>query len=180
MNSVKIQAIRDELEHLWKFAIKLCQSQDIAEELVQKASLRAIERIDQYEEDTNLRSWLFSILHSIWKNELRRTQNWQTTELTEYIEDENLNIGCRGESSQYLKEVLNKVNQLPENLREVMLLVCVEGYSYKDAAYILDVAHGTVMSRLARARIELGKLAETRGILRAVANSSRGNVHEIR
>jgi len=149
-------SIQEELPSLWRFAYRLTCSQDFAEDLVQRTVLRGLEKQHQYQVGTKLRSWLFAIMHSIWKNELRSTmirKNYAFSlkqEATEHYD-------CVGESSQMLREVKEQVDLLPEAQRTVLLLVSVEGYSYKEAAEILDIAVGTVMSRLSRARMTIGK-----------------------
>ena len=148
--------LQEELPHLWRFAYRLTCSQDFAEDLVQRAVLRAIEKQHQYQVGTKLRSWLFTIVHSIWKNELRSTlirKNYAFSAAQESRES----YSCTGESSQMLQEVTQQVDQLPEAQRTVLLLVCVEGYSYQETADILDIPVGTVMSRLSRARMTIGK-----------------------
>ena len=156
MNERFSDQFREELPHLWRFGLRLSGSRDVSEELVQKTILRALEKRHQFSEGTKLRSWLFTILHSVWKNEMRaqairKNVSFNTVE----VEQAASNIGTV-DNAIFLKEVMKRVVQLPEAQRTVMLLVCVEGYSYKEAGEILEIPIGTVMSRLARSRLQIG------------------------
>jgi RNA polymerase sigma-70 factor (ECF subfamily) len=161
MNSDFNDKFKDELPHLWRFAFRLSRSEDVAEDLVQRAMLRGLEKRHQYVSGTSLRSWLFSIVHSIWKNELRSEtirKNYAFSVSEDEIEQA---YTCQAEHSRLLIEVVQQVDRLPEAQRNVLILVCVEGYSYKEAADILDIPVGTVMSRLARARLTVGEAFST-------------------
>jgi len=156
MNHIVSDNLSHELPHLWRFALRLSRSSSVAEELVQKTAVRALERRHQFIPNSTLRSWLYSIMHSIWKNELRaEAVRQQRTFNTSDIDDIGLEP-CAGEGQQLFREVIHHVNQLPEAQRTALLLVCIEGYSYREAADIMDVAIGTVMSHIARARITIG------------------------
>lgn len=149
--------LQDEMPHLWRFALRLSSSTANAEDLVQKTVVRALERQHQFALGSRLRSWLYSIMHSIWKNELRSAALREQSSL--HIDDyQSYAIEeSHSEELQLFSQVIVKVNQLPEAQRTVMLLVCVEGHSYQEVADILDIAIGTVMSRLARARLTIGE-----------------------
>jgi RNA polymerase sigma-70 factor (ECF subfamily) len=146
------------LPRLWRFALRLTREKADAEDLVQRCCLRALERRAQWRPESSLLSWLFSIMHSIWLNEIRARQcrgNWTT----EWENDLDLYHDPRAADPAQralYKQVVASVEALPDNQRAVVLLVAVEGLSYKEAAQALSVPIGTVMSRLARARIALG------------------------
>lgn len=147
------------LPRLWRFAMRLTRERSDAEDLVQRCCLRALERRDQWRPDTSLLSWLFSIMHSIWLNEIRTRQHRR--KWTAELDEDQLDL-CHdrratdpSEHALY-RQVIAAVEALPEEQRSVVLLVAVEGLSYKEAAVALSVPIGTVMSRLARARIAIG------------------------
>ncbi len=148
------------LARLWRYGLVLSGSRDFADDLVQATCVRALERAHQFLPGTRLDRWLFSILHSIWLNELRARRirlggGFVDPEgLTAPGEPERL------ETNILLGEVLKQVQGLPEAQREAVLLVYVEGLTYREAADVLDVPIGTVMSRLAAARLALGKLKQ--------------------
>ena len=149
------------LPRLWRFALRLARNTADAEDLVQRTCLRALERRAQWQPGSALLSWLFTIEHSIWLNELRSAQRRRTGSLdTEpTLGDADLLVSPTGSPEQGLhyRQVVQAVEALPEAQRVVMLLVAVEGLSYREAADVLDIPIGTVMSRLARARATLGQ-----------------------
>jgi len=147
------------LPRLWAFSLRLCGNQHDAEDLVQRACLRALERAHQLQPGTAPLSWMFSIVHSTWINELkarsvrsRSSMEWDDAFL-ETVPDPG---ACDPESALMSSEIIAAVERLPEAQRVVMLLVAVEGMSYSEAAEVLEVPIGTVMSRLSRARQTIG------------------------
>lgn len=148
------------LKRLWRYGLVLSGDSDTAHDLVQATCLRALERCEQFEPGTQLSRWTYTILSSIWKNEIRsrkvRTgQGFVDPEIaliTDGVREMDTNLLAR--------QVLKEVERLPEGQREAVFLVYGEGLSYREAAEILDVPQGTVMSRLATARARLGALKD--------------------
>jgi RNA polymerase sigma-70 factor, ECF subfamily len=130
----------------------------VADDLVQATCLRAIERADQFVPGTKVDRWLLAILRSIWLNELRARRIREGRGFVEA--DQVLTIdGAREiEMNTTASAVLRAIDRLPEAQRETVLLVYGEGYSYAEAAEVLAVPIGTIMSRLAAARAALAKL----------------------
>jgi RNA polymerase sigma-70 factor (ECF subfamily) len=154
------------LPRLWRFALRLAGDRHDAEDLVQRACVRALERRHQFQPGTSTLSWLFSIIHSVWLNELRArnirnhgSMQW-TEELADTVADP---AACNPEVYTLHQQIISAVEKLPDAQRTVMLLVAVEGLSYKEAASVLDVPIGTVMSRLARARLTIGESLSSSG-----------------
>lgn len=151
-----------ELPALWRFALQLTRDKHDAEDLVQRTCVRAMEQSDHYNDSGKLKSWLFRIAHNIWKNELRSRDVRHRGDL-QAVNPEGLEVNELGrdnstpETRFELQQVINAVEALPEGQRLVTQLVCVSGFSYAETASILDVAVGTVMSRLARARVAIGE-----------------------
>jgi RNA polymerase sigma-70 factor, ECF subfamily len=149
------------LPRLWRFALRLTRHHDDAQDLVQRCYVRALERRHQWQLGTSLLSWLFAIMHSIWINELRSAQRRREGNLggdddsPEEFADPNPNTDP--EYQLMFKQIIHAVQKLPDAQRLVMVLVAVEGMSYREAADVLDVPIGTVMSRLARARVTIGE-----------------------
>jgi RNA polymerase sigma-70 factor, ECF subfamily len=145
------------LPRLWRYALLLAGVRDVAEDLVQATCARAIERAYQYNADTRLDRWLFSILRSIWLNELRSRR---IREGRGFVDPEEalFSDGAEIETNIFAGQVLNAVHGLPEAQRETVLLVYVEGLSYAEAAEFLGAPIGTIMSRLAAARLKLAAL----------------------
>jgi RNA polymerase sigma-70 factor, ECF subfamily len=159
------RALPQLLPRLWRFALRLAGDKDDAEDLVQRACIRALERQYQLQPGSSTVSWLFAIVHSVWLNEVRarkirshRSIQW-TEELAETVADP---LALDPETYVLHQQIVSAVERLPDAQRTVMLLVAVEGMSYREAATVLEVPIGTVMSRLARARLTIGKDLGTR------------------
>jgi RNA polymerase sigma-70 factor (ECF subfamily) len=140
---------------LWAFALRLCSDRHDAEDLLQRTCLRALERPHQLRPDTTPLSWMFSIMHTTWINELRARKirsrcrvEWNDV-LLETVADA---VTPTPEQNMMVGQIIEAVERLPEAQRTVMLLVVFEGLSYSDTAQALGVPIGTVMSRLSRAR----------------------------
>ena len=146
------------LPRLRRFAYGLTGDGHQADDLVQAGCLKAIERWSQYQSGTSLASWLFRILQTTWLDEYRTRQRQQTDSWDEGFEELMGDDGTTLlEARSEARAVRRLVAELPEDQRAVLMLVAVEGLSYKEAAEVLELPLGTVMSRLARAR---GRLAE--------------------
>ena len=154
------ESISELYPKLWRFCLGLTSNVPQAEDLAQAVCLQALEKHYQFKVGTNLRAWLFTIARNKWINELRqnaiRTGGGLLT--LDDVQLQDLNIDT--ETNIFARQMLLKVMELPEAQREAVLLVYVEGMSYREASEIMDVPIGTVMSRLATAR---AKLAETAG-----------------
>jgi len=149
------------LPRLRRFAYGLTGDGHQADDLVQAGCLKAIERWSQYQSGTSLASWLFRILQTTWLDEYRTRQRQQTDSWDEGFDELMGDDGTTLlEARSEARAVRRLVAELPEDQRAVLMLVAVEGLSYKEAAEVLELPLGTVMSRLARAR---GRLAEGLG-----------------
>jgi RNA polymerase sigma-70 factor, ECF subfamily len=151
------------LPRLRRFARGLAGVPDQADDLVQSACERAIARIHQWTPGTRLDSWMFRIIQTIWLDQKRaqrvRTGEGRVDADSPLVEPELAIDGVREMDSQITYDAVRRaMGKLPEEQRAVMMLVCVEGQSYKEAADTLSIPIGTVMSRLSRARTALSKL----------------------
>jgi RNA polymerase sigma-70 factor (ECF subfamily) len=148
------------LPNLRRFAISLCRSRDLADDLVQAACERALANSERFEPGTRFDAWLFRIVRNLWIDHIRRQR---TAGPQEDIEQRQDLVGACGERDVEARFILNSVAQaitdLPDDQREIILLVCVEDLSYREAAGVLDIPIGTVMSRLARASRNKCRLA---------------------
>ena len=146
------------LPRLWRYGLVLARDSVVAEDLVQATCLRALERSSQFAIGTRLDHWLFSILRSIWINQLR-AQRIRTGHGLVDPEEVLITDGAQQiETNILAAQVLKRALGLPEAQRETLLLVYVEGLTYQEAADRLNVPVGTVMSRLAAARLKLSAL----------------------
>ncbi|MFH5252805.1 RNA polymerase sigma factor [Burkholderia semiarida] len=144
----------DLLPRLRSFAMRLTANRHDADELVQRACLRALERAHQLRAGTSPVSWVFSIIHSIWLNELRR-RNHRDRLLLEWSHAAAETVAdprAAPETRVAVGQILAAVERLPASQRSALLLVSIDGLSYRQAAAALDVPVGTIMSRISRAR----------------------------
>ncbi len=151
------------LPRLRRFARGLTGSSVEADDLVQAACERALARRHQFQEGTRFDSWMFRIVQTIWIDQIRSREVRKTD--GDIGEDR---LGSdepvrRVEARLTLAEVRRAVDRLTPDQRAALLLVTVEGLSYKEAAEVVDVPVGTIMSRLARARIALQLQLEAGG-----------------
>lgn len=150
----------DNLPALKRFAIVLCRDEPACDDLVQATCERALGRWQQFHPGTRLRGWLFSIMHSIWKNKLRRHHN-QRNAHDKLRHESTATDGEREALGKIeLSEVLSALKGLSHDQATAITLVSLNGLSYREAAQILDIPQGTLESRIARGRIALGKLLE--------------------
>jgi RNA polymerase sigma-70 factor (ECF subfamily) len=151
-------ALAGHLSRLWRYGLFLTGRRDTAEDLVQATCVRALERAHQFEAGTRMDRWLFSILRSIWLNDIR-ARRVRTGEGTVDAETALAFDGAEQvEANVLFHQVLREMQSLPGAQREAVFLVYVEGLAYREAAAVLDVPIGTIMSRLAAARVALGHL----------------------
>lgn len=150
------------LPRLRRFGYSLTGSMDEADDLVQSACERALLRLDQYERGSRLDSWMFRIMQTTWIDRVRmvrRRGNVNDPEMLAAVPFD-ARIHEQTEARAALDIVRAEIALLPEDQRLVLALVTVDGMSYKDAAEVLEVPIGTVMSRLSRARKRLGEALE--------------------
>lgn len=156
------------LPRLWRFALRLSGDTHDAEDLLQRACLRALERADQLKPDTTPLSWMFSIVHSTWVNEVRTRSVRGRSSIAwddAFLETVTDASAPTPESDLMHRQIIASVERLPEGQRVVMLLIGVEGLSYAETATVLDLPIGTVMSRLSRARQAIGTIFIQQGII---------------
>lgn len=148
------------LPRLRRFAISLCRSREKADDLVQTACAKALAARESWAPDTRFDAWMFRILRNSWIDTLRQGQR---EGISADIADHEDAASTDGEGAAVARLTLQTVNdaidRLPPEQREVLVLVCVEDFSYAEAAQTLGVPVGTVMSRLARAREKIARMS---------------------
>ncbi len=150
--------LAEHLTRLWRYGLVLSGNRDTAEDLVQATCVRALERAHQFQPGTKLDRWLYTILNSIWKNEIRSQKIRQGAGFVDAEEVLKTDGAAKVETNILARQVLEEVQSLPEVQRVTIFLVYAEGLTYKEAAEALDVPIGTIMSRLAAGRAKLGQL----------------------
>jgi RNA polymerase sigma-70 factor (ECF subfamily) len=155
----------EHIDGLYSYALVLTRNRSEAEDLVQETYVRAIGAMGRLRAESNVKSWLFTILRNIWFNQLRQRRTApQIVEMD--VEGINVGIGIKTDDDPYAlyvrtlerNQVREAIQQLPAESREIILLREYEELSYQEIATILDCPTGTVMSRLARARAKLRAL----------------------
>lgn len=142
-----------QIPHLRRYARALLGDRALAEDLVQDSLERAWSRFHLWREGSNLRTWLFTIMHNLHANLARNaSRRPQTSPL-----DEDFSVPVRADQEDRLEVAALEaaLARLPEEQRQVVLLVGLEEMSYQEAAATLSIPIGTVMSRLHRGRERL-------------------------
>lgn len=151
------------LPRLRRFARTLTRHHADADDLVQIALERALTRYQQWDPQSRLDSWIFSIIRNAWIDEVRQRQRrGQHLDLDAIYESAGGDsVGDAPDTRIEMMSVQQALATLPEEQRTAVSLVLVEGLSYKEAAQVMDIPIGTLTSRLARGRDALQKLLRT-------------------
>ena len=161
MHDLDEQQWRELLQRLRRFALWLTREPGSADDLVQGTVERALSRSSQQRDADALRAWLFTILYRLFLDGKRRERlhaRWLAWFGRAEQEDEP--VGGNVENIVLAQADLQAFAQLSTEQRALLLLVSIEGLSYKEAAQALQIPIGTVMSRLSRARAALRELTE--------------------
>lgn len=158
-----MSAFLDEIETcvpaLRRYARALTHDADLADDLVQDSLERAIRKRDLWRPTGSLRAWLFRILLNVYRNDLRgRRRIPAALPLDARLSEPGVPAAQHGRLA--LAETARAMQALPSDQREALLLVAVEGMNYAEAASVLGIPSGTLMSRLARARAALRRATE--------------------
>ena len=159
-------AALDFLDPLYGAALRLTRNSDRAQDLVQDTFLKAIRARGRFSPGTNLKAWLYTILHNTWRNRQRDGARSRVDFDSEVVDlaaaGEGLGRAGQVDSPEtlLLRETLDAdlqaaLDALPESYRDVVWLRDVDELSYQEIANVLDVPIGTVMSRLSRGRKQL-------------------------
>ena len=151
-------ALTEHLPPVWRFALSLSGKPDVADDLTQATCLRALEKQHQADPDRPVIGWLLTICRSIWLNELRAQSVRKTGGLETAKADDLVDRTLDPEMNIFASQVYTKVMGLPEAQRATVELVYVQQFTYSEAAEILEIPMGTVMSRLSTARRTLAAL----------------------
>ena len=166
------------LDSLYHVALRLTRNRAEAEDVVQEAFLRAFRSFHRFNPGTNCRAWLFTILRNVFLNRVR-TQGREVPEAEmgglDHAEMTSERHVDRNPEEQYLQTMLHgdvdrALTTLPLAFREAVMLVDIEGLTYREVAEVLGCPIGTVMSRLSRGRAllrrALGRFAREHGYVK--------------
>lgn len=170
------------LDRLYSAALRYTRNATDAEDLVQESVAKAYRSFHQYREGTNLKAWLYRILHttyiSMYRKSQRRPQESPQEQIDEFSLYDELSrtTGASPErevlDSFTAEEVRDALADLPHTFREAVYLADVEGFSYREIAEIMDTPVGTVMSRLHRGRKSLQQALHTYATSRGLIDAS--------
>ena len=149
------------LPRLRRFALGLTRNGAEADDLVQAACEKAITRINQWEPGTRLDSWMFRIIQTTHIDLIRgKKRRDGYLEIIEGQVESSFDGERAAEASMTLDAVRRAIYTLPDEQRAVVMMVSVEGLSYKEAAEVLQIPMGTLTSRLVRARTALARMMQ--------------------
>jgi len=153
------QSLIELIPRLRRYARALVGERATADDLVQDTLERAWAKLHLYRRGTDLRAWLFTVMHNVHVNRVRATRP------TDPLEDDMPELAQRATQGDSLlvRDLERGIAALPLAQREVLLLVALEDLSYEETARVLGIPIGTVMSRLARAREKLRDLMQGKG-----------------
>ena len=155
-------ALRNELlsviPNLRAFALSLARTSDRADDLVQETLVKAWNKFDTFEEGTNLKAWLFTIMRNEFYSQMRK--RGREVQDSEGVFAAQLATHPQQQGHMDLKDFRTALEGLPDDQREALMLIGGEGYSYEEAAAIAGVAVGTIKSRVSRARTRLVKVLD--------------------
>jgi RNA polymerase sigma-70 factor, ECF subfamily len=158
------------LDQLFSGALRLTRSRADAEDLVQETMLRAYIGFGSFRAGTNLKAWLYRILHNTWINSYRKHQRRPVEVAVDYLNERqsaryaaSAATGLRSAEVEVLEalpdyQIQAALQSLPEEFRMAIYYADVEGFAYAQIADIMGIPKGTVMSRLHRGRTRLRKL----------------------
>lgn len=149
--------IEAEIPRLRRYARALTRDDAVADDLVQDCLARAIAKLHLWQRGTDLRAWLFTILHNQYVNYVRRAVREGAVVGLSDNEPSLMRPPQQGQRLE-LRDLERAIAKLPEEQRSAILLVGLEGMRYEEVAAVLDVPVGTIRSRLSRGREALRRL----------------------
>jgi RNA polymerase sigma-70 factor, ECF subfamily len=169
------------LDALYSYAVVLSRNRTEAEDLVQETCLRALRAMERLRPDSNVKSWLFTILRNSWLNQVRQSRIAGEVELDPEGDGPNQAVdSAKDPYAAYVsdlerEQVRHAIQQLPLEFREIILLREYEELSYEEIAALVQSPVGTVMSRLARARSKLRDFLVAAAMAPATRKGAHGN-----
>jgi len=145
------------LPRLRRFAHGLTRDAADADDLTQRAAERALKARDQWQPGTNFDAWAYRILRNLWIDTARHRQRRDKVIAPT---DQAENVGAPGDAEAAVERLflMRAMDRLPDEQREAVALVMIEGLSYAEAAQVLELPEGTLTSRLVRGRQALAKM----------------------
>ncbi|MGV8933049.1 MAG: RNA polymerase sigma factor [Gallionellaceae bacterium] len=159
--------VTEQIPRLRRYARALTGDRTQADDLVQDTLERAWSKLHMWRRDSDMRAWMFSIMHNTFINHIRKKQP-----VTVSMDEDALDVPTRAtqEDTLHIRDLDSAIAKLPHEYREVILLIGLEQMSYEEVAKVLAIPMGTVMSRLSRGRERLRNImaGESTPVLRRV------------
>ncbi len=149
------------IPNLRAFALSLTRNSDRADDLVQETLMKAWNKHHLFEEGTNLKAWVFTIMRNEFYSQMRR--KGREVQDSDGAFAAGLAVHAEQDGHMDLADFRNALESLPEDQREALMLIGANGFSYEEASEIMGVAVGTVKSRVSRARVRLMETLEVVG-----------------
>lgn len=156
----KKAAILAEIPRLRRYARALLRDRDAADDLVQDSLERALVRMDNWRTGESPRRWLFTIMHHLFIDQMRKVNRRGEATMLPLDTSEVLSTPAMQTESIASREIVDALQAISPDRRAALVLVAIEGFSYAEAATMLGVPAGTLMSRIARGRDELRELLD--------------------
>jgi RNA polymerase sigma-70 factor (ECF subfamily) len=164
-------AILAEIPRLRRYARALLRDRDAADDLVQDCLERALLRLDNWQTGESPRRWLFTIMHHLFIDQTRKARRRSEVVMLTLDESEALSSPALQADGIASREIVDALQTISPERRAALVMVGIEGFSYAEAASMLGIPAGTLMSRISRGREELRGLlddAARRRVIRVV------------
>ena len=169
--------LEHQLDALTRFAFSLCRNRHEAEDLLQDSVLRGLKAYGSFEAGSNFKAWIFTVMMNCFRSRYR--QRLREKELPLDAIAEPAAVGEDVFARILRQELLQAVGELPEGFKAAVLLVDMEGLSYREAAEAMGCPRGTLMSRLQRGRGLLKQRFSELAQGCAPASNLKGATHEL-
>lgn len=147
------KGLLDIIPNLRAFALSLTRSSDRADDLVQETLVKAWNKFHLFQEGTNLKAWVFTIMRNEFYSQMRK--RGREVQDTDGVFSAQLATHAQQDGHMDMRDFRSALEELPEDQREALVLIGANGFSYEEAAEITGVAVGTIKSRVSRARTKL-------------------------
>lgn len=150
------QLIAEQIPRLRRYARALLGDLSRADDLVQDTLERALNKLHLWRQGSDIRAWMFTIMHNLYVNQIRHGQQGEMLPLDD--DTPEVPVRANQEDALALRDLVSALGRLPHEYREVVLLVGLEQMPYEEVGRVLGIPMGTVMSRLSRGRERLRAL----------------------
>ncbi len=151
-----------------RYARALVRDSDSADDLVQDSVERALQRLDNWRTGESPRRWLFTIMHHLFIDKVRKVKRQGTANAVSLDHEAALAVPSEQADQMAARDIADALDRIGDDRRVALLLVSVEGFSYSEAANMLGIPAGTLMSRVARGREELRGLLDDQARRRSI------------